>query len=1104
MLKTQTSGIGIFWEWCSRVFSVNGLSASLAVTASAFLLMGQADAKTIFVNGANATPGDGTTWAKSFKFLRDALDLSAAGDQIFVAKGTYYPDDGASGFIGDRELAFELKGVKLYGGFAGGESNIFQRDTEANLTVLSGEIWPITPETLGYERYWALHVVVLNGNSTLDGVTIEKGRANGDEPPFNQGGGIYVPASQSVTLVDCILNGNLACESGGAIWGKVDARGCTFFDNLVDNEFLKTESKIRPQRAWIYNAKCFGGAINGDVKASDCKFTNNIVNTSSLRDGTTTAATGGAISGKTISLRDCVFDGNKATSISYHFPRTGSDATSTGGAVSGSVSAVNCRFINNLAEASSSSWRTAKAKPTDAAVPYTSRPETYGGAIAGQITASNCIFDNNETNAIAFPDPFVGSDNTDLVSIGGALYVENTSTLINCLFHENENAYEILDGVAGDPVNLASAAGGAAYASETAVMPVLNCTFLDNITAGTATAIYVEGNVNILSNIFWYTAPVDPFFPEVLISVATGDARSRISNRLYPTPSTETINIVKAGIDGVDIAQANADFGEPPERTLLNPDTPIFVDETEPSGLDGIWGTEDDGLRLADASVAIGKGHPLFVPKDILDVDQDGNIIENVPVDVANYARIQNSTLDLGAYEYGDNLLAPEIQVEQAGGSTLVDNSGTVTFSAAPGLSDTKTFTIRNVGALPLKNIRITKDGTNSDDFEVTQPTTNAIGAGGGISFTVVFKPTVSGPRTAALHISSNDTDENPFDIAMYGELLLPDISVEIPAGTPLVDNTSTVSYGTVPALTSVSKTFSIRNTGPGTLKINGVVASGGNAAEFKVTPPAFDVLSTGSVTTFKVTFTPTAAGTRSSSIIVQSNDPDAESSFLIKITGNATVNPEIAVFQPSSTALVDGGSKSFGSVKTGLSYTKTFTIKNYGSTRLKDINVTITGANAARFKLEKPTVTGLDPSEKTTFTVTFKPTSNGLKLAVINIASNDADENPFNINIDGTGISGSSSKKRSALVADSGSVSGSGGSVTSQKSGDGLEYLVLTVKKDAGWSLTKHSVEVSSNLVDWFSGTKHTTILADDANILRVRDDTPVGKDGKRYIRLK
>jgi len=46
--------------------------------------------------------------------------------------------------------------------------------------------------------------------------------------------------------------------------------------------------------------------------------------------------------------------------------------------------------------------------------------------------------------------------------------------------------------------------------------------------------------------------------------------------------------------------------------------------------------------------------------------------------------------------------------------------------------------------------------------------------------------------------------------------------------------------------------------------------------------------------------------------------------------------------------------------------------------------------------------------------------------------------------------------------------------------------------------------VEVSGNLVDWFRGSRHTTVVEDNSSILKVRDNTPLESGVKRYIRLR
>jgi hypothetical protein len=63
-----------------------------------------------------------------------------------------------------------------------------------------------------------------------------------------------------------------------------------------------------------------------------------------------------------------------------------------------------------------------------------------------------------------------------------------------------------------------------------------------------------------------------------------------------------------------------------------------------------------------------------------------------------------------------------------------------------------------------------------------------------------------------------------------------------------------------------------------------------------------------------------------------------------------------------------------------------------------------------------------------------------------------------------------------------------------------GLKYLTIVISNAA----QAPTVEVSGNLVDWFSGSSHTTVISDAGGILKVRDNTPVAADSKRYIRVK
>jgi hypothetical protein len=85
-----------------------------------------------------------------------------------------------------------------------------------------------------------------------------------------------------------------------------------------------------------------------------------------------------------------------------------------------------------------------------------------------------------------------------------------------------------------------------------------------------------------------------------------------------------------------------------------------------------------------------------------------------------------------------------------------------------------------------------------------------------------------------------------------------------------------------------------------------------------------------------------------------------------------------------------------------------TFTIKNIGDLPLLltgDPKVAIIGDQATDFSVTTQPQASIDPDGSTTFIVSFIPTQNGLRNAIISISSDDGDENPYTFAIKGTGI---------------------------------------------------------------------------------------------------
>ena len=124
---------------------------------------------------------------------------------------------------------------------------------------------------------------------------------------------------------------------------------------------------------------------------------------------------------------------------------------------------------------------------------------------------------------------------------------------------------------------------------------------------------------------------------------------------------------------------------------------------------------------------------------------------------------------------------------------------------------------------------------------------------------------------------------------------------------------------------------------------------------------------------------------------------------------------PEIVV-KGNHLSIVNGDSTpaltdhtDFGNaVVPGGTVVRTFTIENWGSGSLTLDGlpkVSISGAQAADFTVTVQPTSPVEAGGSTTFNVRFSPSAVGLRSAVVSIANNDSDENPFTFAIQGTGV---------------------------------------------------------------------------------------------------
>ncbi|MEM9991839.1 MAG: hypothetical protein AAF738_08750 [Bacteroidota bacterium] len=183
--------------------------------------------------------GDGSSWKQALGDLSEALEVADYGDQVWVARGKYTPSDY------DRDATFEvMDGVQLYGGFAGHERQLEDRNWVNNPTVLSGEIG--SSSTTDDNSYTILYTRNVSEETRIDGFTITGGSANGlgDKGDLQRcGGGWFndgTGGNSSPVVVNCIFTENFG-RDGAAVYNfakqgicQPTIENCQFTNNKAD------------------------------------------------------------------------------------------------------------------------------------------------------------------------------------------------------------------------------------------------------------------------------------------------------------------------------------------------------------------------------------------------------------------------------------------------------------------------------------------------------------------------------------------------------------------------------------------------------------------------------------------------------------------------------------------------------------------------------------------------------------------------------------------------------------------------------------------------------------------------------------------------------
>ncbi len=387
---------------------------------------------------------------------------------------------------------------------------------------------------------------------------------------------------------------------------------------------------------------------------------------------------------------------------------------------------------------------------------------------------------------------------------------------------------------------------------------------------------------------------------------------------------------------------------------------------------------------------------------------------------------------------------APEINVTSYGNTLL---SGDITPSVTEGTDFAPsyapqstllttlqiTYTIQNLGGLPLNVTGITITGAHASDFTLTAFTPGTIAAASAtistLTFTVVFDPSAAGLRQARVNIFSNDANENPyfFDVQGYGVVPIPDIRINggPTGGLSIVTHTSmipNVNNNTLFSPQAVGgpgeeKGFEIRNDCPYNAPLlltdpsPYITIGGANPADFVlVTIPTSNSINPGFKRQFSIRFLPTGTGIRTAIVTIPNNDPDESPfTFLVQGTGVAaemdlTGNGQPIISGSTTPSIINHTFFDYLDVNTG-TIDRTFTIINNGNVALTIGALTFSGAHAADFSVVTAPPATLAIGASTTFVIRFNPSAVGLRTATVSIINSDSNENPYTFAVSGYGL---------------------------------------------------------------------------------------------------
>ena len=209
------------------------------------------DGKNVIYVNVNNTSSNylGNSWENAIPDLQMAINFAGDVDThpaIWIAEGTY---TGNGWPYVDAFIA--MNGINLYGGFAGTESSIDERELFAHPTILDGQniqrtLQQATEEYFKYDSIEQLNYAIYDGLTLCNGFVY-----------LNNGGGVLMHKGE---LRNCVITNSHALQGNG---GGLRTSGLGQV-NVYSTQFLNNKAESGS-----------GGAATGSANYYSCLFANN-------------------------------------------------------------------------------------------------------------------------------------------------------------------------------------------------------------------------------------------------------------------------------------------------------------------------------------------------------------------------------------------------------------------------------------------------------------------------------------------------------------------------------------------------------------------------------------------------------------------------------------------------------------------------------------------------------------------------------------------------------------------------------------------------------------------------------------------------------------